>query len=150
MQLSQNTHVKDQGYTTGYQHTSSYGNIKISECCIYHSKVRTFIGSFESSTFIYYALEMKNNSNVMMDGYHLMIGNSHVDILHFCVTVESCTANRLSVMYIKHQNLQGLGQTTKVLPTYWIFPYRKTRLNWYSHINFAIYNIVATMLQLWN
>ena len=116
LQLPQNTHVKDQGYTTSYQHTSSYGNIKISECWIYHSKVRTFIGSFKSNTFIY-ALEMMDNSNVMMDGYHLMIGNSHVVILHICVTVDSCMANRLSMVYIKHQNLQGRGQTTKLFPT---------------------------------
>ena len=60
---------------------------------------------------------MIDNSNVMMDGYHLMIGNSHLVILHFCVIGESCMANRLSMMYITHQNLQGLGQTTKVLPT---------------------------------
>ena len=91
LQLPQNTDVMDQGYTTNYQHTSSYGN-KISECCIYHSKVRTFNGSFKSSIFIY-ALEMMDNSNVMMDGYHLMIGNSHVVILHICVTVDSCMAN---------------------------------------------------------
>ena len=100
LQLPQNTHIKDQGYTTSYQHTS-YGNIKICECCIYHSKVRTFIGSFKSNTFIY-VLEMMDNSNVMMDGYHLIIGNSHVVILHLCVTVDNCTANILSMVYVKH------------------------------------------------
>ena len=101
LQLSQNTHVKAQSYTTSYQHTSSYGNIKISECCIYHSKIRTFIESFESSAFIY-ALEMMDSSNVVMDGFYLMIDNGHVVMLHICVTVQSCTVNRLSMMYIKH------------------------------------------------
>ena len=60
---------------------------------------------------------------MMMDGYHLIIGNSHVVILHICVTVDSCIANRLSMVYIKHLMCGVMGK-----------PQNFSLHNEYSHI----------------